>query len=88
MNPLWQNALVALIVAYCAFGALRQLMPRALQQTLSAWGWQRRARLSFWLEQRASLHWRRLGVWLRPRIELQTSCGSGAGCNKCGSCAS
>lgn len=86
MNAIWQNAVVALVVAYCAYGALRQLLPRAMQQNINAWGWQRRARLSFWLEHRASIHLRRLGFWLRPPITMSASCGTGAGCNKCGSC--
>lgn len=86
MSTIGQHLLVALIVCYCAFGAFRQLAPRSVQHGIAAWRWQRRAQLSFWLEQRAALPWRRIGFWLRPPMPKTSSCGSGAGCNKCGSC--
>ena len=86
MTAHWQNLIVALIVVYCAVGAVRQLMPRSLQKDLNAWCWQWRARLSYWLERRYSVRLRRLGVWLRPPITLAATCSSGGACNKCGSC--
>jgi hypothetical protein len=82
VSPGLQGVVVALIVAACAWNALRRLAPR------TAWRMQARAAFLFETPGRPAAM-RRIGVWLRPSVPTATACGSGASsaCSACGSCA-
>jgi hypothetical protein len=79
MNSVFEILLVALIVSYCAISVLTHLAPKL--------SWRMRAEISFALERQTARRWLvAIGRKLRPPILLGASCGSGGGCNRCGSC--
>ena len=77
---LTQAAILAAIALFALGFAVRRLLPKTSARALAS--------LANRLDAPGrSPFGRRLGRWLRPSRQAGAGCGSGDGCNRCGSCA-
>ncbi|KFN41066.1 DUF6587 family protein [Arenimonas oryziterrae] len=79
MSDSLQLLIVGLIVAVCAWRAIKRYAPKT--------AWRSQAGLSYFFERKGRPAWSRaFGHWLRP-TEVATGDGCGSGCSTCGGCA-
>jgi hypothetical protein len=79
VNEAVQGVIVALVVAFCAWRAVKRYAPKT--------AWRAQAALSYFFERPGRAAWSQaVGRRLRP-AEVVSGGGCGSGCTTCGGCA-
>lgn len=79
MSEVLQLLVVGLVVAFCAWRAVKRYAPKT--------AWRLQASLSYGFERAGRPAWSKaIGRWLRPS-ETVSGDGCGSGCSTCGGCA-
>jgi hypothetical protein len=79
MSESLQLVIVGVVVAFCAWRAVRRYAPKT--------AWRLQASLSYFFERKGRPAWSQvIGQWLRP-AEVSAGDGCGSGCTTCGGCA-